>query len=161
VVDRRADVGLTYVPHPHADLAFRPIAAMSFGIYAQASAFRRTPFKDLPFAVPVSLLAAAPSGAPAVDGWPEGVYRNVRFRLSMLQTALELATRGHCAVFIPDVIAKLSNRRSGREGKLTKRRGPQGLRPVSQTAYLVTRVERQDEARWEALAGGLAQLLSG
>ncbi len=161
VLDRRVDVGLTYVPYPHTELSFRPIAKMNFGIYVRQKAFAGAPFRELPFAVPVSMLAAAPSGAPAVDGWPERVPRLVRYRLSMLQTALELASRGHCAVFVPDVVAKLRNEVSRPGSRLVKRRGPRELSAVSQTAYLVTRVEQQYDTRWDELEKGLRSLLRG
>lgn len=161
VLDGRADLGLTYVPYPQPGLGFEPVAELPFGIYAAAEAFAGVGSGAIPFAVPVGSIAPGPSGLVAVDGWPAGFPRQVAYRLSMLQTALELAARGACAVFVPDVVARLHNRRVRPEARLTRRRAPPRFPAVRETAYRVTRVEDQDDPRWPRIHAALAAILRG
>lgn len=110
IADHEADVGITYLPVPRNGLTFRTVGSFSFGIYVRRGAFQKTPFHALPFAVPVAALDEAVSDALAIDCWPsERMPRQVRYRLTSLESALELCRRGLCAVFLPEFLAPLHN----------------------------------------------------
>src|SRR5215472_348513 len=64
------DLGITYVPYPHAELAFETAATIGFGIYVRRGAFARTPFAELPFAIPSRLVSGSPVDTLGLDGWP-------------------------------------------------------------------------------------------
>lgn len=160
VKDRTVDVGLTYVPFPDRSLHFRRLARIEFGIYTGRRAFEHVAVEDIPFAIPTNRLQLASGELLGIDSWPyQRVPRTVKYRLTMLQTALELSRRGLCAVFIPTFIAALHNR-SVRAGlQLRRVRSPAGVGAVQQTVHLVTRNEDRDDPRVRELAAAARQVI--
>ena len=135
-----ADYGITYAPFPAQDVHHQRLARTEFGIFARRGAFAKTAFDALPFAVPVVPLDRTPANLLGIDSWPyEKVSRLVKYRLTSLESALELTRRGRCAVFIPLFIAKHQNGTVRREHQLTRRPNPSGMKPVHQRVYLVSR----------------------
>ena len=137
---REVDLGLTYVAIPSADLDYEPVAEIGFGIYARRGAFEGAGPKDLPFVIPTTRLQLSSGELLGIDCWPyERVPRVVKYRVTLLETALAVAREGLAAVFIPHFIAGLHDEHLRPEHQLTKRRRPRGMKSVSRVVQLVRR----------------------
>lgn len=160
VKDRTVDVGLTYIPYPDRTLHFRKLARIEFAIFAGPRAFDDVAFDDIPFAIPTTRLQLGSGEMLGIDAWPyHRVRRLVKYRVTLLQTALELARRGMCAVFIPTFIAELHNRSVRRALRLVRIPSPPAVGRVTQTVHLVTRMEDRAEPRIKALAAIAGDIL--
>ncbi|TDJ65447.1 MAG: LysR family transcriptional regulator [Proteobacteria bacterium] len=146
VANREADLGITYAPYPQRGLEFTPIGVAKFSIFARRGAFENTAFPDLPFALPTTAIDGSTAGLLGIDGWPyEQISRLVRFELTSLESALALARRGLCAVFIPRFVAAIYNRGLPRAAHLVARSSPPRMRRVEHPIYTVTRSEQSND----------------
>ena len=151
---------LRSLPFPSPRLHVRRLARVEFGVFVRSGAFKRTSFPELPFAIPVAPLRTAPSGLLRIDSWPyERVPRSVKYRLTSLESALELVRRGRCAVFIPLFIAGLHNQTVRRDLRMVRRRNPVGMKPVHQSVYLVTRGEDRNAPFATKLGAGVSSVI--
>jgi DNA-binding transcriptional LysR family regulator len=107
ILDGLADIGITYIPELHPDLDHLPIADMSMGVFVSS----KHKNEDLPFAIPITELGINYLQAKTLDGWPADTYRKIGFKFEMLETALDLASRGKCKIFCPKFIVKIENER--------------------------------------------------
>jgi len=88
------DIGITYIPIPHPAVDCIRVSTVEMGVYGQA-AFRKVPFHNLPFVTPIVPITGAPTKVRGLDGWPDGdVHRTVSFRVTMMESALELCRKG-------------------------------------------------------------------
>jgi len=159
IVAREIDVGITYLPIPHPELAFHKIASIEMGIYVNRGSFPKIPVEKLPFVVPVTPVEGSPSGVKGLDGWPDHLFpRQVRFEVELMQSGIELCRRGLCAIFIPDFIANLHNESVSAEYSLQKRSYPASVRPVHREVFLVTLKDRRANAFAKNLGRTLAAL---
>lgn len=146
VANREADLGITYAPYPQRGLEFTPIGVAKFSIFARRGAFENTAFPDLPFALPTTAIDGSTAGLLGIDGWPyEQISRLVRFELTSLESALALARRGLCAVFIPRFVAAICNRGLPRAAHLVARSSPPRMRRIEHPIYTVTRSEQSND----------------
>jgi DNA-binding transcriptional LysR family regulator len=102
-----ADFGLTYLPELHPELDHLAIGIMELGVFAASKAKHL----DLPYAVPTTELGLNPLQVRSLDGWPVDLPREIRYRFEMLETALDLASRGLCRVVCPGFLVQLENER--------------------------------------------------
>ncbi len=111
ILERRADVAITYEPIAMLGLTFRKITSLSMHVYASKKLIRpESTWQSLPFSIPVIPLAGAPSGAKGLDGWNDAKFpRRIIYRVELLETALALAREGLAAVCAPDFAIRLHN----------------------------------------------------
>lgn len=153
VADRTVDVGLTYAPQPARGLHFRKLARIEFAVYAKRGAFDKLDPSEIPFAIPTTRLQLASGDLLGIDSWPyHRVPRLVKYRLTMLESALALARRGLCAVFLPTFIGALHNAEVLRAARLVRLPSPPAVGRVRQTVHLVSRDEDSGQPRVKALA---------
>ena len=153
VIEREADAAITYAPFPEEALSFHQLAVIEFGIFARHDVFRETPVTELPFAIPTARIHYTLVDMLGIDSWPYQQHaRRVKYRLTSLESALELCRRGCCAVFLPDFVAGLHNQSVKRALRLTRRANPQGMRKVRQAVQLVTRTGDRDRPILDALS---------
>jgi DNA-binding transcriptional LysR family regulator len=106
----KVDIGITYEPFPRKGIEYLKITSLVMGTYALKNSFAGMPVEEIPFIAPVTPLEGAPSGVKGQDAWPEEkINRNVRYRVDLLSTGLELARQGLGAIFIPRFVAQLHN----------------------------------------------------
>jgi DNA-binding transcriptional LysR family regulator len=150
------DLGITYVPFPHPELAFDQVGTIGFGIYVGAGAFENTPFEELPFAIPSRLVSGSPVDTLGLDGWPyERIPRRVMYRLALLESGLCAARGGKCAVFIPHFVARLHNRTCSPAHRLVSRPLPRGASPVEHTVFVVRRAAESEPQHFRTLLAAL------
>jgi DNA-binding transcriptional LysR family regulator len=109
-----ADFGLTYIPELHPELDHLMIGEMPFGVFVSHKAKN----KELPYAVPITELGINYLQAKSLDGWPADIPRNIQFKFEMLETALDLTSRGQCKILCPKFIVKIENERLNEKHRL-------------------------------------------
>ena len=136
----RVDVGVTYEPIPRKGVEYVRAASLTMGAYALAGRFEHVELSRVPFLTQASPLDGAPSGAKGLDGWPEDKFpRDVRYRVDLLATGLELARQGLAAIFLPRFVARLSNERCRAELQLAPLKLPRALAHLKRDVFIVKR----------------------
>ncbi len=95
-----------------------------------------------------------------MDSWPySNIRRRVTYHLTSLESGLELARRGMCAIFLPFFVAGLHNATVLPSLRLRRLANPRGMGQVRQTVHIVTRNERRDEAAIQHFGRAMMQAL--
>ncbi len=140
VASGRADIGITYLPVPHRDLDLLKVAQVEMGIYGLKKVFGKYSFDDLPFAIPISPLSEVPTKVKGLDSWPEDrVQRKVKYRVTMMESALDFCRRGRADSFLPSFIADLHNEQASPKTKLDRFPLPEGMKGQKHSIYLIKR----------------------
>jgi DNA-binding transcriptional LysR family regulator len=136
----KVDVGITYEPIPKKGIEYVKAATLNMGVYVLKGAFAGVEISDIPFVTPVSPLEGAPSGVRGRDSWPdEKIKRNVRYRVDLMTTGLEIVRQGLAAIFIPQFVARLHNERSSASCQLVSVKLPRGISAVKRDVFIVKR----------------------
>lgn len=140
VAKGRADIGITYLPVPHRDLDLLRVTHVEMGIFGIKKVFANTKFIDLPFAIPISPLDAVPTKVRGLDSWPEDKFaRKVKYRVTMMESALEFCRQGLAVAYLPTFVAALHNKNSIREAQLEQLPLPKGMKVQKHPVYLIKR----------------------
>ena len=140
LVERQVDVGITYMPVPHPELDFLKVASIEMGVYTSQGAFPNEVQNQLPFVVPVNPLYGSPSRIRGLDGWPDDAYpRNIKYKVTLLESALELCRQGRCAGYFPTFVIDLHNKQVKQDFQLTRRASPYKGRVCKTDVFLVKR----------------------
>lgn len=111
LIDRRIDVGLSYMAVPHKDLEHLQLGKVHMGVYGLKDHFTGIPMSELPFVIPVEPLSGAPTKAEGLDGWqPNYGPRNICFKVALMESALELLRRGVGVAYLPSFVIDIHNR---------------------------------------------------
>jgi DNA-binding transcriptional LysR family regulator len=158
LLGRSVDVGITYIPVPHEGLDFLKVASQEMAIYGRSGMFRGTPFEALPFCVPLSPVSGAALPVQGLDGWPlGGPPRQVRFQVHMLETALNVAARGHGVLFCPPFLVQRYNELVRNPYQLERLPYPRGMKPVKMEIHLVKRRSSPEDEDIQLLARALRE----
>lgn len=158
---KKVDIGITYEPVPRKGIEYVKAATLSMGAFALRGKFEDEELESIPFIVPVLPLEGAPSGVKGRDGWPdERIQRNIRFRVDLLETGLELVRQGLAAIFIPRFVAKLHNAHSAPESRLHQLKMPRGATNVKRDVYIVKRESTGEDKTLRQIARALRDICS-
>jgi DNA-binding transcriptional LysR family regulator len=124
LIDRKVDVGITYIPIPRPGLHFEKVTQIKMGLYCSQGrevVWSKLELQRIPFAVPISPVHGSPNRVQGLDGWPDDrLPRFRKFQITLLESALELCRRGFAAAYIPHFIAKLHNLRAADEMRMVQ-----------------------------------------
>lgn len=150
LVERRIDIGLTFIPIPHPDLEHTRVLDLEMGIYTrQRSRWSERAFAELPFVVPNSPLKSTPTKVQGLDGWEDSKFpRKIEYSVTLLESALELVRQDLAAAYLPDFIARLHNDRSKKELQLEPWRGREVRERKRHPVYLIKR-KNTDQSKLE------------
>jgi DNA-binding transcriptional LysR family regulator len=159
VAEGKSDLGMTYLPIPYAGVEFVKMGRVRMGVYGLDSVFKGCETVDLPFAVPIAPAQGSPSGVQGLDGWPEHLFsRQVRYRVEMMESAIQLCRQGLAVAFLPQFIASLANSQAASHMQLVELGSPKGMRPVSRDIFLIQRPGFEETKTIRALAKALRSL---
>jgi DNA-binding transcriptional LysR family regulator len=154
-----ADIGITYVPVPTAGVEFTEVTRVKMGVFGVQDKFAEMEFKDLPFVIPLHPAEGTPSKVIGLDGWPDHRFeRLVKFRVTMMESALELCRKGHAVAYLPEFVVQMHN-----EDLLAPRRLSQFECPISQkdrqqSVFLVQRKASGESKLFRQIAKCLRSL---
>lgn len=155
----KIDFGITLEPAPRRGMEFHKITQIVMGAYAKTGSYVACAFEMIPFAAPVNPVTGVGSSIRSLDGWPELEFpRYVKYRVDMIETALDLAREGLCALFIPCFFAKLQNDRSTSENRLEELNLPAGMKAVKRDVYLVTRDSTLESKEMKKVAKAIREI---
>lgn len=159
VASGEAHLGITYVPIPKPSIRFVEAGKIRMSVFGLEK-FKNKKFEDLPFVVPLMPTEGTPSKVIGLDGWPEHKHeRKVKYRVGMMESALELCRRGHAVAYLPDFVVSIHNKSHKTEFHLKElsTRLPQKER--QQSVYLIS-PENQKETELERKVAKCIRLLS-
>lgn len=110
VASGRADLALTYIPIPHAELDFLKVQEIEMGIFGSPKILNKAGLSEIPFVVPIGPVEGSPNKVRGLDGWPDDAFpRNSVFHVEMLETALGLCREGLAVAYLPKFVVNLHN----------------------------------------------------
>ncbi|MBT4760054.1 MAG: LysR family transcriptional regulator [Bdellovibrionaceae bacterium] len=119
IINRDADIGITYLPIPHPDLDILEVNSIKMGVFGLKKVFNNFDSKELPFVIPNQFVEGTPSKVKGLDGWPDHVFpRNIKYKVTLMETALELCRQGSCVGYFPNFVINLHNKKIVRKYKL-------------------------------------------
>ncbi|MCM2277121.1 MAG: LysR family transcriptional regulator [Oligoflexia bacterium] len=159
IAEGQGDLGITYLPIPHAGVDFVKVGRVRMGVFGQKKAWRSPAIEELPFAVPIQPIHGAPSGVQGLDGWPDHLFpRKVLFRVEMMETALQIARSGGALVFVPEFVARLANKQAASGVQLDEFPLPTGFKLVFRDVFLIQRRGYEESAIVRKLARAIREL---
>jgi DNA-binding transcriptional LysR family regulator len=157
----KIDLGITYEPVPRKGIEYVKVTSLLMGAFALRGSFKDMKLDQIPFIVPVTPLEGAPSGVKGRDAWPdEKIERNIRYRVDLLGTGLEIARRGLGAVFIPNFLAKLHNDSVIPSLRLDAINLPRNIGSVVRDIYIVKRESTGEDLSIRQVAKALRNICS-
>ncbi len=158
IADSQADVGITYAPVPHAGVEFTEVTKITMGIYG-LKCLKNIALDEVPFVVPLLPAEGTPSKMQGLDGWPDHKYsRNIKYRVGMMGSALELCRQGLCVVYVPQFVVELHNKNVLPEFKLQEMLNPLPMKDRKQSVFLVTKTNSKEGSLHRQVAKSLRAL---
>lgn len=160
LLDFKIDIGITYEAISTKGIEHLKITTVEAGVFSSNLNFKKQDFKDIPFATPRTPLDSIPTGVKGLDGWPENKYpRYKKYRVDMLESALQLAQVGECAVFLPKFIPTIRNKFiTESKYQLKEIPLPKGMKPITHTVYLVKRSSQKEDSVFKKIAKELRSI---
>ncbi len=145
LIENEIDFGITYEPIPTQGIDILKIAKCKMGIFGNKK--YTNSITTAPFAAPVKPINSLISGIKGLDGWPdEKIKRNIQFRVSMMETALQLCSNGNAIGFFPEFVIKSFNQSRKNELKLNELPAPKGAHNITRDIYIIKR-KSHDESK--------------
>lgn len=142
LVDGVIDLGVTYIPIPHPLLDHLKITSLEMGLFANNSQFEKMDFDQLPFSVPITPIEGSPNKTRGLDGWPDDkLPRLQKYKVTMMESALELCRQGLAVGFFPKFVIALHNQKVKKNVELKELSLPEKFpkKSLRQDVYLVKR----------------------
>lgn len=159
LASRAIDLGITYLPVPHPELDHIEAGQVEMGVFARRGAFARAGFSEMPFVVPVSPVSGSPNRVRGLDGWPDDrLARRIQYRVTLLESALELCRTGRAAAYLPTFLVDLHNGKARPEFQLTPKPMPAGIRSAKQPVFLIKRKADAESSLHRRVAKALRRL---
>jgi len=154
--DGEIDYGITYIPIPAPQIEHQKITSIDMGIFASEKFVRdhqKSTFTEIPFAIPIQPVKGSPTKVQGLDGWPEDrVPRQVRYRVTLMESALEICRQGLAAAYFPKFVIALHNRSVRPEFQLHEMPGPKGLGSQKQDLYISRRKTNSEDQIFKKIA---------
>jgi DNA-binding transcriptional LysR family regulator len=156
--DRTVDVGISYVPIPTPRVVFKEATKIRMGVFGLKDAFN-TKSPDSPFVVPIAPLEGSPSKVVGLDGWPDHKYpRNIHYRVSLMQSALELCSQGLALAYLPEFVVRQYNLKSAPKYHLIQYPCPIPEKHRKQSVYIIHRLGEKEGPEIRSIAKALRSL---
>ncbi len=158
IVQRHTDVGITYLPIPTPDTVFKEATKITMGVFGLKGVFNPKDSSP-PFAVPLAPLEGTPSKVIGLDGWPDHKFpRNHAYRVTMMQSAIELCSQGLALAYLPEFVVKLYNQKATSKYQLVEHSCVIPEKQRRQSVYIVHRHGEKEGPEIRAIAKALRSL---
>jgi DNA-binding transcriptional LysR family regulator len=158
VADGKIDLAITYNPVPKSGVEFVEVTKIKMGIFGTEQ-YKSTKFSELPFAIPLLPAEGTPSKVMGLDGWPDHLFeRNVKFRVTMMESAMELCREGRAVAYLPEFVVHLHNKRALSEFRLREFKNPLPEKDRKQSVYMIRRQGTTETSIERQLAKSLRSL---
>lgn len=158
VADGKVDLAITYNPVPKAGVDFIECAKIKMCVFGLES-FKSKKFAELPFVIPLMPAEGTPSKVMGLDGWPDHLFqRKVKYRVSMMESAMEFCRVGQAVAYLPEFVVQLHNKRVQPEFRLKELKHPLPDKDCKQSVYLIRRHGNSETALERQIAKSLRAL---
>lgn len=160
LIERKVDIGITYLPIPAPELELLKVGAVEMRVYRRKGSFAGILFSELPFVCPNIPVEGTPSKARGLDGWPDHLYpRRIQHRVGMMEGALELCRRGFAVGYFPRFVVHAHNEQVKNAYALEEIAIPKEMKvKTSQDVFLVKRRTDLESPELRRLAAELRKL---
>lgn len=148
--------GFTYLPSPSSQLEFIEVGSFEMGIFGLKK-WEKLPFKDWPFAVPVTPLKINSLSHTSLDMWPQANSRMIKYEFELLETALQVSRVGLSVLHCPDFIARLHNKHIAVEHKLVRLSFPDGRSSAKKIKIFL--IVKKGDSNKNSIEGKVAKFL--
>jgi DNA-binding transcriptional LysR family regulator len=158
ICDGLIDVGITYHPISRRNVNFTEVTKIRMGIFGN-EAFLKIPFSELPFVIPNDLVQGTPSKVMGLDGWPDHKFpRRTAFKVTMMESALELCRRGKAVAYLPEFVVGLQNEEVKNKFELKELDCPIPKKDRLQSVFIVQESSKDETPFIRAVARALRSL---
>lgn len=158
VANSMIDIGITYIPIPKANVEFTEATKIRMGAFGLKK-YKNKPLDQLPFAIPLSPPGGTPSKVMGLDGWPDHKFqRKIQYRVTLMESALELCRRGHCIAYLPSFVVELHNQNVVQDLKLIEIQSPVPQKDRFQSVYLIQKKNNKESILFRNIAKALRSL---
>ncbi|WP_051908409.1 LysR family transcriptional regulator [Candidatus Odyssella acanthamoebae] len=159
LLEYEIDYGITNLPIPMAGILHQRIGFYELRIYGREDVFGKVPFSALPFAAPITPILNSPSDIKTLDGWPDDqADRCIKYKVDMLESALELCRQGKAVAYLPSFMVKLHNNTVKPSYNLQALPFPKEMLPKRQAIYLTKRKSDPSDKTSAGIAQAIASL---
>jgi len=141
LASNQIDIGISYIPIPTEGLDYLKIGKVSMNVFGSSHfAHKVYDANDLPFAIPISPLCTTPTKMRGLDGWNDDkVKRQVKYQVTLLESALELCRQNLAVGYFPEFIVDLHNHQVDSKRQLHKIKMKQLPKITTHDVYLIKR----------------------
>jgi DNA-binding transcriptional LysR family regulator len=162
IVERRIDMGITYVPLPQPGIEYLRLCPLELGIFARRGEFTGIPLAEIPFVTPTTQFPLNPLGIKERDGWPESLFpRQKKYRVNLLSTGFDLVRSGACAIFLPEFLVRHHNEETATANHLVRIPFPPHFPELDRAAFLVKRTDDVESPVMKRLSSAVRKLIKG
>ncbi len=159
LVSGEIDLGISYMPIPDPQLDFLKIKSIEMGVFVRKGSFKEVQQPHIPFVVPVMPLQGVPTKIRGLDGWPDFAYeREVLYRVTLMESALELCRQGRVAGYFPCFIVEEHNKKVKPEYQLVRKKFPGAKSSCFSDVFIIKRKSAKEDKRIKQMAKALRQL---
>jgi DNA-binding transcriptional LysR family regulator len=153
LINKEIDIGITYIPIPTDGVEHLKICPIEMEIYGLKNKFQGRSLKELPFVAPLPPLVGIPNRMDGLDGWPDHKHpRNIVFKVSMMQSAIQICQNGDGAAYLPKFVVRLYNEKCLNKYKLEAIPLKLKVTREKQSVYLAKRVHDVENTTHKKLA---------
>ncbi len=158
IAEGKADLAITYLPVPTAGVDFIEVGKVKMGIFG-VEKFKSHQFSEFPFVIPIHPAEGTPSKVMGLDGWPDHRFeRKIKYRVTMMESALELCREGHAVAYLPEFVAHLHNKRMLSDFRLEEFKSPISIKDREQSIFLIRKQGATETSLERHLAKSLRSL---
>lgn len=138
---------------------FCPVTKIKMGVFGLSNQFKNQEFSSLPFAIPLLPSEGTPSKVIGLDGWPDHQFeRNIKYRVTMMESALELCRKGLCVAYLPEFVVGLHNENVRAERKLIELPCPIPNKNRMQSVFIIKSKDSRETSLHRQIAKCLRSL---
>ncbi|MCB0411605.1 MAG: LysR family transcriptional regulator, partial [Bdellovibrionales bacterium] len=155
----KADLALTYIPIPHAELDHLKVQEIEMGIFGKNRLLEKYDYSTVPFVIPINPVEGSPNKVRGLDGWPDDAFpRNTVYQVGMLETAMGLCREGLAVAYLPKFIVNLHNEIIKPAFQLKNLPLPHHFPKIKSFVYLVKRKTDVEGTESKRLAQAIRKL---
>lgn len=147
ILDNQVDFGITYELIPTKGVDAFHIATCEMGLFGKASLMNKYDIHSVPFVAPIIPIKSMISGVKGLDGWPDDkISRNRFFEVDMLETALQLSSRGKAVGLYPKFLINIYNSMLLPKYQLEELSLPSKAKGIKRKIYLLIKQGKEESS---------------
>lgn len=159
LIQGELDLGISYMPIAQPELDFLKVTQIEMGVFTRFDSFKGIEQPNIPFVTPVIPLQGVPTKLRGLDGWPQENYtRKVQYKVTLMESALELCRQGRVAGYFPCFIVEEHNKICQKKYQLIRRLYPGVKKKCYSDVYIIKRKSSEESQRIKQLSRVLRKI---